>query len=53
MFPLQLMSKEIMAPFGTELSGDLEQQVSVTITETTNWENFLWALLCCEILFTR
>ena len=27
-FPLQLMSKEIMAPFGAELSGDLEQQVS-------------------------
>ena len=52
MFPPQLMSKEIMAPFGTELSGDLEQQVSVTITET-NWENFLWVLLCCEILFTR
>lgn len=35
-FSLQLLSKETTAPFGAELSGDLEQQVSVIIT----W--FLW-----------
>lgn len=27
------MSKETMAPFGSEMSGDLEQQVSVIITQ--------------------
>lgn len=35
------MSKETMAPFGAELSGDLEQQVSIITTETPNWENVL------------
>lgn len=38
-FPPQLMSKETMAPFGAELSGDLEQQVSIT-TETPNGGNY-------------
>lgn len=38
-FP-QLMSKETISPFGPELSGDLEQQVSVN-TETPEKETNL------------
>lgn len=30
-FSFQLMSKETVAPFGAELSGDLEQQVSAVV----------------------
>lgn len=37
---LQLMSKETISPFGPELSGDLEQQVSVN-TETPEKETNL------------
>lgn len=36
------MSKETMAPFGAEVSGDLEQQVSVITTETPATEDDLW-----------
>lgn len=37
-FSLQLMSKETTSPFAAELSGDLEQQVSIVATfmETQN-----------------
>lgn len=35
----QLMSKETMAPFGAELTGDSEQQVSVMTAETPRSEN--------------
>lgn len=33
------MSKETMAPFGAELTGDSEQQVSVMTAETPGSEN--------------
>lgn len=38
------MSTETMAPFGAELSGDLEQQVSVINYRDweNSWENFFW-----------
>lgn len=47
-FPPQLMSKETMAPFGAELSGDLEQQVRVIITQEPFIDRIVTSL--CEII---
>lgn len=52
--PVQLMSKETVAPFGAEPSGDMEQQVSLTaeMYERTYSFNHVGSF-CFEILLTQ